>query len=160
MTIDLLGQLHADPSFGNRIFFDVAALGVVTGGWYAAGIDSPENKRFVEAMNKEYKEDPGFYSIGAYSAGLVFEEAAKAVKGKVETDQNSVRATTSTASNAARRPDSDVARMSFTASRCQPSNVYPSRPASSTSSPPHEAPRARASTPPRGWSRSPRTTSP
>lgn len=60
------------------------ALGVVTGGWYAAGIDSPENKRFVAAVNKEYGADPGYYTLGAYSAGALVEAAAKAVNGKVE----------------------------------------------------------------------------
>lgn len=60
------------------------ALGVVTGGWYAAGIDSPENRRFVAAVNKEYGADPGYYTLGAYSAGLLVEQAVKAVNGKVE----------------------------------------------------------------------------
>jgi branched-chain amino acid transport system substrate-binding protein len=60
------------------------AIGVVTGGWYAAGIDSPENKRFVAAVNKEYGADPGYYTLGAYSAGVLVEAAAKAVNGKVE----------------------------------------------------------------------------
>jgi branched-chain amino acid transport system substrate-binding protein len=60
------------------------ALGVVSGGWYAAGIDSPENKRFVAAVNKEYGADPGYYTLGAYSAGALVEAAARAVGGKVE----------------------------------------------------------------------------
>ena len=60
------------------------AIGVVTGGWYAAGIDSPDNKRFVAAVNKEYGVDPGYYTLGAYSAGVLVETAAKAVNGKVE----------------------------------------------------------------------------
>jgi branched-chain amino acid transport system substrate-binding protein len=60
------------------------AIGVVSGGWYAAGIDSPENKRFVAAVNKEYGVDPGYYTLGAYSAGALVEAAARAVNGKVE----------------------------------------------------------------------------
>jgi branched-chain amino acid transport system substrate-binding protein len=60
------------------------AVGVVSGGWYAAGIDSPENKRFVAAVNKEYGADPGYYTLGAYSAGALVEAAARAVGGKVE----------------------------------------------------------------------------
>src|SRR5204862_135145 len=59
------------------------ALGVVTGGWYAAGIDSAENKRFVAAVNKEYGVDPGYYTLGAYSAAALVEAAAQAVKGRV-----------------------------------------------------------------------------
>jgi len=60
------------------------ALGVITGGFYAAGIDTPENRRFVAAVNKEYGADPGYYTVGAYSAGLLVEIAVKAVGGKVE----------------------------------------------------------------------------
>jgi branched-chain amino acid transport system substrate-binding protein len=60
------------------------AVGVVTGGWYAAGIDSADNKRFVAAVNKEYGVDPGYYTLGAYSAAALVEAAAKAVNGKVE----------------------------------------------------------------------------
>ena len=60
------------------------AIGVVTGGWYAAGIESPENARFVAAVNKEYGADPGYYTLGAYSAGALVEAAARAVRGKVE----------------------------------------------------------------------------
>jgi branched-chain amino acid transport system substrate-binding protein len=60
------------------------AIGVTTGGWYAAGIDSSDNKRFVAAVNKEYGVDPGYYTLGAYSAGVLVEAAAKAVNGKVE----------------------------------------------------------------------------
>jgi branched-chain amino acid transport system substrate-binding protein len=60
------------------------AIGVVTGGWYAAGIESPENARFVAAVNKEYGADPGYYTLGAYSAGALVEAAANAVRGKVE----------------------------------------------------------------------------
>jgi len=60
------------------------AIGVVTGGWYSAAIESPENARFVAAVNKEYGADPGYYTLGAYSAGVLVEAAAKAVRGKVE----------------------------------------------------------------------------
>ena len=60
------------------------ALGVVSSGWYTAVIDNPNNKRFVAGINRDYKQDPGYYSIGAYGAALMLEEAAKAVKGNVE----------------------------------------------------------------------------
>ena len=68
------------------------ALGVVTGGWYAAGIDSPENRRFVAAVNREYGADPGYYTVGAYSAGLLVEIAVKAVGGKVENKEAFMKA--------------------------------------------------------------------
>src|SRR5678816_2666808 len=60
------------------------ALGVVTGGWYAAGIDTPENRKFVDAVNREYGADPGYYTLGAYSAGVLVEAALLAVKGRIE----------------------------------------------------------------------------
>lgn len=60
------------------------AVGVVTGAWYAAGIDSPDNRRFVEAVNKEFGVDPGYYTLGAYSAGALVEAAAKSLGGRVE----------------------------------------------------------------------------
>jgi branched-chain amino acid transport system substrate-binding protein len=60
------------------------ALNVVSAGWYTAAIPNANNKRFVEAMQKEHKEDPGYYSIGAYGAGLMLEQAVKALNGKFE----------------------------------------------------------------------------
>jgi branched-chain amino acid transport system substrate-binding protein len=60
------------------------ALGVVSSGWYTATIDNPANKKFVADVNRDYKQDPGYYSIGAYGAALMLEEAVKAVKGKIE----------------------------------------------------------------------------
>ena len=60
------------------------ALNVVSAGWYTAAIGNANNKRFVDAMQREYKEDPGYYSIGAYGAALMLEQAVKAINGKVE----------------------------------------------------------------------------
>ena len=62
------------------------ALGVVTGGWYAAGIESPENARFVAAVNKEYGADPGYYTLGAYSAGALVEALKKGRPGFAAVD--------------------------------------------------------------------------
>lgn len=60
------------------------AVGVISSGWYSAETDNPENKRFVLAMNKDSQHDPGYYSMGAYGAGLMLEQALKDVKGNVE----------------------------------------------------------------------------
>jgi branched-chain amino acid transport system substrate-binding protein len=60
------------------------ALGVISGSFYAAGLDTPESKRFVAAANKAYGADPGYYTLGTYSAGVLLEMAVKAVGGKVE----------------------------------------------------------------------------
>jgi len=60
------------------------ALDVVTAGWYAAGLDTPDNKKFVAAINAEYKHDPGFYTAGPYTALLIIEEALKTTNGKTD----------------------------------------------------------------------------
>ena len=60
------------------------ALGVISTGWYTAAIDNPNNKRFAAGINQDYKQDPGYYSMGAYGAALMLEEAVKAVKGRIE----------------------------------------------------------------------------
>ena len=68
------------------------ALGVVTASWYAATIDTPDNKRFVQAVLEEYKVVPGFYTAGTYTAGLFLEEALKSINGKFEDGAAFVRA--------------------------------------------------------------------
>jgi branched-chain amino acid transport system substrate-binding protein len=67
------------------------AVGVISNGWYTAAIDNANNKRFVQAMNRETKDDPGYYSIGAYGAALMMEQALKSVGGKIE-DKNAFMA--------------------------------------------------------------------
>jgi len=84
MKIPVLGsQTCVDEGILRRMGDE--ALGVVSTKWYSAAIDTAENKRFVESVNKAYDgADPGFYVLGAYSAGALIEAAAKAVGGKVE----------------------------------------------------------------------------
>jgi branched-chain amino acid transport system substrate-binding protein len=60
------------------------ALGVISTGWYAAGINNADNKRFVQGMNRDSQQDPGYYSMGAYGAALMMEQALKEIKGKIE----------------------------------------------------------------------------
>jgi branched-chain amino acid transport system substrate-binding protein len=60
------------------------AVDVVTAGWYAAGLDTPDNKKFVAAINADYKHDPGFYTAGPYTALLIIEEALKTTGGKTD----------------------------------------------------------------------------
>jgi branched-chain amino acid transport system substrate-binding protein len=57
------------------------AVGVFSAGWYAATLDSPDNKKFVAGINAEYQHDPGFYTAGPYTALLIIEEALKSVGG-------------------------------------------------------------------------------
>ena len=54
------------------------ALGVVTGGWYAARASSRRRTRASSpAVDKEYGADPGYYTLGAYSAGALVEAAGE-----------------------------------------------------------------------------------
>lgn len=68
------------------------AVGVMTGGWYAAGLDTPSNRKFVAAARNEYKADPGYYTAGAYIAGRFVEGALKSVNGKIEDKQSFMKA--------------------------------------------------------------------
>jgi branched-chain amino acid transport system substrate-binding protein len=59
-------------------------VGVFTGGWYAAGLETADNKKFVAGINDAYKHDPGFYTAGPYTALLIIEEALKTTGGKTD----------------------------------------------------------------------------
>jgi branched-chain amino acid transport system substrate-binding protein len=68
------------------------ALGVYSASWYSAAIDTPENKRFVEGIEREYKTVPGFYTVGTYVSGMYLESALNSLKGKFEDKAAFVRA--------------------------------------------------------------------
>ena len=57
------------------------AVGVYSAGWYAAGLDTPDNKKFVAGINAAYHRDPGFYTAGPYTALLIIEAALKTTGG-------------------------------------------------------------------------------
>jgi branched-chain amino acid transport system substrate-binding protein len=38
------------------------AVGTYSAGWYAAGLDTPDNKKFVASINADFQHDPGFYT--------------------------------------------------------------------------------------------------
>ena len=60
------------------------ADGVYTAGWYAAGLDTSDNKKFVAGINAAYQHDPGFYTAGPYTSLLIIEEALKVTGGKTD----------------------------------------------------------------------------
>ena len=60
------------------------AVGAYSAGWYAAALDTPDNKKFVAAINAEFGHDPGFYTAGPYTALLMIEEALKTASGRTE----------------------------------------------------------------------------
>jgi branched-chain amino acid transport system substrate-binding protein len=68
------------------------ALGVYSASWYSAELDTPDNKRFVDAVMKEYKVVPGFYTAGTYVAAMQLEVALNAIQGRVEDKAAFIRA--------------------------------------------------------------------
>jgi branched-chain amino acid transport system substrate-binding protein len=60
------------------------AVGAYSAGWYAAGLDTPDNKKFVAAINADFGHDPGFYTAGPYTALLIIEEALKSTGGRTD----------------------------------------------------------------------------
>lgn len=51
---------------------------------YAAGLDTPDNKTFVDAFAKKYKRLPSWFAESAYTASLWTRTAIEAIKGNVE----------------------------------------------------------------------------
>jgi branched-chain amino acid transport system substrate-binding protein len=51
---------------------------------YAAGLDTPANKAFVDAFAKRYKRLPSWFSESAYTASLWTRTAIESIKGNVE----------------------------------------------------------------------------
>jgi branched-chain amino acid transport system substrate-binding protein len=88
------------PVFGNPTSVDEGvlknmgdeALGVYSASWYSAEIDTPENKRFVEAVKKDYNVVPGFYTASTYVAAMTLEAALKSIDGKFEDKPAFIRA--------------------------------------------------------------------
>jgi branched-chain amino acid transport system substrate-binding protein len=59
-------------------------IGSISGNWYSAQLDFPINKRFVAAIQRDYKVDPGVYAAETYLCGEVLDHAVKSIGGKVE----------------------------------------------------------------------------
>jgi len=57
------------------------AVGTYSAGWYAAGLETADNRQFVAGINADFKHDPGFYTAGPYTALLIIEEALKTTGG-------------------------------------------------------------------------------
>ncbi len=51
---------------------------------YAAGIDTPQNKKFTDAFAARYKRLPSWFAESAYSASLWMKTAIDQIKGNVE----------------------------------------------------------------------------
>ncbi|HEY9211986.1 MAG TPA: ABC transporter substrate-binding protein, partial [Ancylobacter sp.] len=68
-----------------------AAVGLFAGAEWAPNLDTPENKAFVAAFEKEYGYVPALYAAQAYDAALMIDAALKATGGNLK-DKEAVRA--------------------------------------------------------------------
>src|SRR5215470_2272534 len=89
--VAVLGNTTSTDEGVLRVMGD-EAVDVMTAGWYAAGLDTPDNKKFVAAINADYKHDPGFYTAGPYTALMMIEEGLKAFSGKISDEQGLLKA--------------------------------------------------------------------
>ena len=60
------------------------ALGVLSAHWYSADLDTPSNRRLVEALERDYKVLPGGYAACMYIAGQCIEAAMTALDAKAD----------------------------------------------------------------------------
>jgi len=51
---------------------------------YVAGIDTPENKAFVDEYARKYKKVPSWFAESAYTSGLWTKAAIDSINGNVE----------------------------------------------------------------------------
>src|SRR5438309_939589 len=63
MKLPVLGMVTTTEESSLKSMGD-EALGVITAGTYSAAIDTPTNRKWVQAMRAEYKDDPGYCTIG------------------------------------------------------------------------------------------------
>ncbi|MGP0094881.1 MAG: ABC transporter substrate-binding protein [Xanthobacteraceae bacterium] len=68
-----------------------AALGFFGGANWAPNLDTPQNKAFVAAYEKEYGAVPATYAFQAYDAALLIDSAVKQVHGNLA-DKDALRA--------------------------------------------------------------------
>jgi branched-chain amino acid transport system substrate-binding protein len=61
-----------------------ATIGIVSWFSYSPALDTPENKRFVQAFSRKFKKDPGYNNHLGYLAAKAAGETLKAVAGNVE----------------------------------------------------------------------------
>jgi branched-chain amino acid transport system substrate-binding protein len=68
-----------------------AAIGAWGGSNWAPSLDTPQNKKFVQAYEAAYNSVPGSYAMHAYDAALLIDAALKATGGKTD-NKDAVRA--------------------------------------------------------------------
>ena len=83
LKVPVLGMVTTTEESSLKSMGD-EALGVITAGTYSAAIDTPTNRKWLQAMRAEYKDDPGYCTIGGYGGALFVEAGLKGVSGRVE----------------------------------------------------------------------------
>ncbi|HEX3244462.1 MAG TPA: ABC transporter substrate-binding protein [Chloroflexota bacterium] len=90
---DQFGLKAQTPLYSSAVTLDEAstlppagdsAVGLLSYGEWALALDTPENKRFVEAFQAKFQKEPGQHHLLGYMEGRVMGEALKAVGGAVE----------------------------------------------------------------------------
>lgn len=93
--------LHSDALFE----VDDRAVGLIAQcNIYSAGLDTPENKAFVDAFAKKYRTIPSWMAEIAYTTGLFAVAAIDAIKGDVENTKAFIDAILKVKVNAPRGP--------------------------------------------------------
>src|SRR4030095_5573633 len=83
LKLPVLGMVPTNEESSLKSMGD-EALGVGTAGTYSAALDTPTNRKWVQAMRAEYREDPGYCTIGGYLGALFLEAGMKTVNGRIE----------------------------------------------------------------------------
>jgi branched-chain amino acid transport system substrate-binding protein len=65
------------------------AIGLVSGSWYTARLDTPENQNLVRDLEADYQVDAGTYAASAHTSMSLLEAALSSIGGKVE-DRNAL----------------------------------------------------------------------
>jgi branched-chain amino acid transport system substrate-binding protein len=91
LTLPVLGGAPAGDDALLKSFGD-EAIGMITSSAYTGDLDTPSNKRFIEAMVRDYGNIPGGYAAGLYINGLVLEAGLEKTGGKTEDKEALIKA--------------------------------------------------------------------
>ena len=84
---------------------DERAVGLISNSLhYVSGIDTPENKAFVDAYATKHKRLPSWFAESAYTAGLWIKTAVDKIEGDVENREAFLKAIRAVKVNAPRGP--------------------------------------------------------
>ena len=79
-------MLAGPPAMDDALLHSMGdeAIGVISATWYTPDFDSPVNKRFVAAMQRDYGALSGTYAAGMYIAGQCIEAAMEKLGSKAD----------------------------------------------------------------------------